>query len=242
MSGLVVEPFDGAVSPYAVGQAVLDRVRTLHPDLAGPADGGPDEGGHRRRPGTSLEGGTDGGARRDGLIPHVFEVLRDHARQVEAQLLEPGYMVALERGVDLTARVDDDGDVLCHVCAVIDDDGAPLIIDLELPVVAQVIGGGGQRPLADRVRVAGELVCFYSQAIRFVGGGDRGGSGLVRGFGEAVGVLGDLLALAREHRHRRCRCPSDSALLVGALNISSCPPTLGGFSTSSSTYNRKEHS
>ncbi len=82
--------------------------------------------------------------------------------------------------------------------AVIDDAGRTVVVDLENPLVRDIVLADPQRPLGDRIRVASELVRLFRNAVCFLGlpKGIRGGA--VGGLSEAVAPLRDLICVDRD--------------------------------------------
>ena len=87
------------------------------------------------------------------------------------------------------------------VCAVIDDgDGGRLTLDLNFPAVLDVVRSGGQRPLGDRVRVAGYAVALLGDAGCLLCLGEALRGDIVGLLGEAVRLLRSLVREARKEQ------------------------------------------
>lgn len=131
-------------------------------------------------------------------VPLVFAHLIAQELVLERQVAERGYFFDSTFDYGLVVVPDDHGHVVCRVGAVVGHvDGRSLLVELEPPVVDRLVGGDGERSLADRVRVATYLVCLGCKAVCF--GCDPYGffSDPVGFLSEGVCVLGELVRLAR---------------------------------------------
>lgn len=137
----------------------------------------------------------------------VFGYLLAKELDFERILVETGYAVdsCVEQGLVFVA--DDDKHVACRVGAIVDDyECRRFLIELEPPVVGSLVSGGGQRPLADRIRVATYLVRLGSKIVCRIG--NRAGF-----FGDPVGFLSEgvrvLRSLVRLARLEESNDPGD---------------------------------
>lgn len=102
--------------------------------------------------------------------------LRKNALDLEKQLRARGDFVLMPvmsvQGVDRFARalrLDENGDVVSMVGAVVGDPHRPILIDVESPLVVEALARHVDSSLTDRVRVFSQLVGLYCDSIRFFG-------------------------------------------------------------------------
>lgn len=179
---------------HRVAHDLLHYIRTRNLLDGDPTHGGPKHRLHSLTVPPRDESTTRADSRPVRPAPYLFDVLLDRALHVEHHLAERCHIPG-RTGIsyDMASYVDDDGGLHSGVCAVVDADGDPIIVNLEHPSIADVVLGDVQRPLRDRVRVASELVRIYRDAVCLLGlpQGCRGQ--VVAGLGEAVGLLGELV-------------------------------------------------
>ncbi len=185
----------------ATAQAVLDHVSAFPPAGSGPLQYSHDV---ELDWDSSVMDGV-GAQEVDGigsLRTSLGEKLRVNALRVERELLSKGHARCVPadpyaggyrfsrgfcRGVD--------GEVECIVGAAIEDEDFPIVFDPESPLILEVFASDLQRSPADRVRILCQLVCIYSDAIRF--GGFRKCP-----LGDAVRLLRLAVRELREHYTR----------------------------------------
>ena len=172
--------------PLAVGQALLDFVVASGAELRSVSDVDLHATGS-----TSDERDVGLGVQTvdTGL---VFEYLLGEELAFERDLSD----VPLRNG--LVFVTDEHGHVSCHVGAIVDkEDGRGFSIVFDPPLVDRLVGGDGQRPLADRVRVCSYLVRLSCKAVGLLGGTLRFDGDPVGFLGRAVRLLRELVAMAR---------------------------------------------
>lgn len=181
------------VTAHSVAQDLLDYIGTR--DLCGgvPTQPRPEDGGD----GLAVTAGHESGSGGEGLPvwlrAHLFEVLRDRAIQVETDLAERRHIYRTGLSYGMATYIDNDGHLASGVSAIIDDNAATVILNLEDPAVQDIVLGGAQRPLRDQIRVTSELVRLYRDAVCLLGLPDGLRGNVIRGFRESVAVLGDLV-------------------------------------------------
>lgn len=127
-----------------------------------------------------------------------FDYLLGKELEFERVLTETGYVVDsfVEQGLIFVAN--DDEHVTCRVGAVISDsESRSVAVEIEPPVVGSLVDGGGQRSLADRIRVATYLVRLGSKIVGLTGDGASFFGDPVGFLGEGVRILRGLVRLAR---------------------------------------------
>ena len=136
------------------------------------------------------------------LRTHLGDQLRELALNVEEDLASKGHAICFSivpsagvYGFARTLHVSKQGKVACLMGAFMGDISSPVTFDPESPLVLEVLAGDLQRSVADRVRILSQLVCIYSDAIRF--GGFRKCP-----LGEAVRLLRLAVSELREHYTR----------------------------------------
>lgn len=110
------------------------------------------------------------------LCSRLGDQLRVNALDIEEQLRTVGHsfsfsVVGVSGGYGFTRalHLGKQGQVNCIVGAFAGDADDPIMFDPESPLVLEILAGNAQRSLADRVRILSQLVCLYSDAIRFGG-------------------------------------------------------------------------
>ena len=169
--------------PLAVGQALLDFVVASGAELRSVSDVDLHATGS-----TSDERDVGLGVQTvdTGL---VFEYLLGEELAFERDLSERCNLVDVPLRNGLVFVTDEHGHVSCHVGAIVDKEDPPL--------VDRLVGGDGQRPLADRVRVCSYLVRLSCKAVGLLGGTLRFDGDPVGFLGRAVRLLRELVAMAR---------------------------------------------
>lgn len=192
MTGSVVDGRDASPS-VLVAQDLLDYVASRDLLAGLPGQPGPELGGDDVAVAAGEPHAADASGEYRRAVADFFEVLLDRAVQVETDLAERGnvYRTGLDYGMATT--VDDNGELHSAVSAIVDHDGGTIIIDLEQPLVRNVVLCDVQRPAGDRVRVASEFVRIYRDALCLLGLPDTVRGKVVGGLGEAVAVLSDLV-------------------------------------------------
>lgn len=190
-SGLPAGDLDLAL---AYGEALLDDVAVRHPGVGLSGDG-------ESQVEVVVASDTDEVATDEGglVLAAAFDVFLERALETEGELAETGHSVGAACRYDFVSVVDGDGHVHRGMCAVIDDgDGGRLTLDLDFPAVLDVVRSGGQRPLGDRVRVAGYAVALLGDAVCLLGLGEALRGDIVGLLGEAVRLLCSLVRQARK--------------------------------------------
>ena len=140
----------------------------------------------------------------------VFEYLLGEELAFERDLSERRNLVDVPLRNGLVFATDEHGHVSCHVGAIVDkEDGRGFSIVFDPPLVDRLVGGDGQRPLADRVRVCSYLVRLSCKAVGLLGGTLRFDSdpvGFLSGGDRRSGHRRDRL----NHRKEKKRCGSSS--------------------------------
>lgn len=180
----------------AYGEALLDDVAVRYPGVGLSGDGEPQV--EVVVASDADEAVTDD----DGLVlAAAFDVFLERALETEGELAETGHSVGAACSYDFVSIVDRDGHVHRGVCAVIDDgDSGRLTLDLDFPAVLDVVRSGGQRPLGDRVRVAGYAVALLGDAGCLLCLGEALRGDIVGLLGEAVRLLRSLVREARKEQ------------------------------------------
>jgi len=177
----------------AVGQALLDFVAAMAPELCGPAD--PDD--DRVLADTDVRDAAVAGVEFVD-VSLVFRCLLREERRLERELAECRYVRFAPVRNDFAIVADVHGDVRCILAAIIDDEERGRIaVELDPPLVLALIGGDTQRPLADRISVGAYLVRLGCQIIGLTGEPVRVLGDPVRFLRDAVRGLGELVRAAR---------------------------------------------
>ena len=172
--------------PLAVGQALLDFVVASGTKLRGVDDM------DRHLAGTTPEEHETGLGVQTVDAGLVFEYLLGEEIAFERDLSERRNLVDVPLRNGLVFATDEHMNVSCHVAAIVDkEDGRGFSIVFNPPLVDRLVGGDGQRPLADRVRVCSYLVRLSCKAVGLLGG-------LLRFDGDPVGFLSRAVRLLRE--------------------------------------------
>ena len=192
-SGLLAGDLDLAL---AYGEALLDDVAVRYPGVGLSGDGEP-----QVETVEASDGDEVATIARGLLLAAAFDVFLERALEAEGELAEARHSVGAACSYDFVSIVDRDGHVHRGVCAVIDDgDGGRLTLDLDFPAVLDVVRSGGQRPLGDRVRVAGYAVAFLGDAGCLLCLGEALRGDIVGLLGEAVRLLRSLVREARKEQ------------------------------------------
>ena len=192
-SGLLAGDLDLAL---AYGEALLDDVAVRYPGVGLSGDGEP-----QVETVEASDGDEVATVARGLLLAAAFDVFLERALETEGELAETGHSVGAACSYDFVSIVDRDGHVHRGVCAVIDDgDGGRLTLDLDFPAVLDVVRSGGQRPLGDRVRVAGYAVALLGDAGCLLCLGEALRGDIVGLLGEAVRLLRSLVREARKEQ------------------------------------------
>lgn len=192
--------FDGAVV-VAVAERFLDDAVSVYPGGCFPCD-------------VEIENGFDGFAFTSGeensvaaegsgagVLSDLVEMLLERAFKVERDLAEVGHVVMCATGYGSVLMLDDDGHLCSNVGAVIPDgSGGTFVVKLDVPVVDEVIRGCRECSVTDRIRIFGQLVRFFRDAVGFHGSVETFPSGFVSGFGKAIGVLTDAVSAYRDEQ------------------------------------------
>ena len=146
--------------PLAVGQALLDFVVASRAELRSVSDV------NRHMTGSTSEVGEAGLGVQTVDTGLVFEYLLREELAFERDLSERRNLVDVPLRNGLVFETDEHGHVSCHVGAIVDkEDGRGFSIVFDPPLVDRLVGGDGQRPLADRVRVCSYLVRLSCKAV-----------------------------------------------------------------------------
>lgn len=192
-SGLLAGDLDLAL---AYGEALLEDVAVRHPGVGLSSDGKP-----QVETVEASDGDEVATVARGLVLTAAFDVFLERALETEGELAETGHSVGAACSYDFVSIVDRDGHVHRGVCAVIDDgDGGRLTLDLDFPAVLDVVRSGGQRPLGDRVRVAGYAVALLGDAGCLLCLGEALRGDIVGLLGEAVRLLRSLVREARKEQ------------------------------------------
>ena len=190
-SGLLAGDLDLAL---AYGEALLDDVAVRYPGVGLSGDGEP-----QVETIEASDGDEVATVARGLLLAAAFDVFLERALEAEGELAEARHSVGAACSYDFVSIVDRDGHVHRGVCAVIDDgDGGRLTLDLDFPAVLDVVRSDGQRPLGDRVRVAGYAVALLGDAGCLLCLGEALRGDIVGLLGEAVRLLRSLVREARK--------------------------------------------
>ena len=190
-SGLLAGDLDLAL---AYGEALLDDVAVRYPGVGLSGDGEP-----QVETVEASDGDEVATVARGLLLAAAFDVFLERALEAEGELAEARHSVGAACSYDFVSIVDRDGHVHRGVCAVIDDgNGGRLTLDLDFPAVLDVVRSGGQRPLGDRVRVAGYAVALLGDAGCLLCLGEALRGDIVGLLGEAVRLLRSLVRQARK--------------------------------------------
>lgn len=85
---------------------------------------------------------------------YLIEMFLKHAADVETNLIKTGHFLAGPVCYGRAFTLDEDGNVKSIMGAAIpNSDGTIVVINLDLPVVDEIVRGCCERPIADRVRV-----------------------------------------------------------------------------------------
>lgn len=192
-SGLLAGDLDLAL---AYGEALLEDVAVRHPGVGLSSDGEPQVEAVEASDGDEVAT-----VARGLVLAAAFDVFLERALETEGELAETGHSVGAACSYDFVSIVDRDGHVHRGVCAVIDDgDGGRLTLDLDFPAVLDVVRSGSQRPLGDRVRVAGYAVALLGDAGCLLCLGEALRGDIVGLLGEAVRLLRSLVREARKEQ------------------------------------------
>ena len=132
---------------------------------------------------------------------YLIEMFLKHAADVETNLIKTGHFLAGPVCYGRAFTLDEDGNVKSIMGAAIpNSDGTIVVINLDLPVVDEIVRGCCERSIADRVRVFSQLVRFFREAVGFHGSVETFPSGFVSGFGKAIGLLTDAIRMCREQQ------------------------------------------
>lgn len=132
---------------------------------------------------------------------YLIEMFLKHAADVENNLIKTGHFLTETVRYGRAFTLDEDGNVKSIMGAAIPDgDGSTAVINLDLPVVDEIVRGCCERPIADRVRVFSQLVRFFRDAVGFHSSIEAFPSGFVSGFGKAIGLLTDAIRVCREQQ------------------------------------------
>lgn len=109
------------------------------------------------------------------LRTRLGDELRERALQVEKELATVGYSICFLMvpatgvyGFACTLHLNEHGDVEGIVGAFISNTSGPIVFNPESPMVLEVLASDLQRSLADRVRILGQFVRIYSDAVRLL--------------------------------------------------------------------------
>lgn len=132
---------------------------------------------------------------------YLIEMFLKHAADVENNLIKTGHFLTETVRYGRAFTLDEDGNVKSIMGAAIpNSDGTIVVINLDLPVVDEIVRGCCERPIADRVRVFSQLVRFFREAVGFHSSIEAFPSGFVSGFGKAIGLLTDAIRVYREQQ------------------------------------------
>lgn len=192
--------FNGSVV-VAVAECVRDDAIAVYPGWCSPSDVEvKDSGdGFPLLPGDKHIGDADGISAR--VTSYLVEMFLKHAADVETNLIKTGHFLTETVCYRTAFTLDEDGNVKSIMGAAIpNSDGTIVVINLDLPVVDEIVRGCGERPIADRIRVFSQLVRFFRDAVGFHGSVEAFPSGFVSGFGKAIGLLTDAIRVCREQQ------------------------------------------
>lgn len=135
------------------------------------------------------------------MTGYLIEMFLKHAADVETNLIKTGHFLAGPVCYGRAFTLDEDGNVKSIMGAAIpNSDGTIVVINLDLPVVDEIVRGCCERPIADRVRVFSQLVRCFRDAVGFHSSVEAFPSGFVSGFGKAIGLLTDAISVYREQQ------------------------------------------
>lgn len=181
--------------PLAVGQALLNFVVASGAKLRSVSDVDLHATGSTGSTSDEREAGL--GVQTVDAGP-VFEYLLREETDFERDLSERRNLVDVPLRNGLVFATDEHGHVSCHVGAIVDkEDGRVFSIVFDPPLVDRLVGGDGQRPLADRVRVCSYLVRLSCKAVGLLGDPLRVDGDPVGFLSRAVRLLRELVAMAR---------------------------------------------
>lgn len=192
--------FNGSVV-IAVAERVRDDAIAVYPGWCSPSDMEvKDSGdGFPFAPSEICPGSATGPLA--GVLSYLIEMFLKHAADVENELIKTGSFLAETVRYGRAFTLDEDGNVKSIMGAAIpNSDGTIVVINLDLPVVDEIVRGCCERPIADRVRVFSQLVRFFREAVGFHGSVEAFPSGFVSGFGKAIGLLTDAIRVYREQQ------------------------------------------
>lgn len=192
--------FDGSVV-VAVAERVRDDAIAVYPGWCSPSDVEvKDSGdGFPFAPREICPGSTTGPLA--GVLSDFIEMFLKHAADVETNLIKTGHFLAETVCYRTAFTLDEDGNVKSIMGAAIpNSDGTIVVINLDLPVVDEIVRGCCERLIADRVRVFSQLVRFFRDAVGFRSSVEAFPSGFVSGFGKAIGLLTDAIRVYREQQ------------------------------------------
>ena len=192
--------FDGSVV-IAVAERVRDDAIAVYPGWCSPSDMEvKDSGdGFPFAPRDIYPGSTTGPLA--GVLSDFIEMFLKHAADVETNLIKTGHFLTETVRYRTAFTLDEDGNVKSIMGAAIpNSDGTIVVINLDLPVVDEIVRGCCERPIADRVRVFSQLVRYFRDAVGFHSSIEAFPSGFVSGFGKAIGLLTDAIRVYREQQ------------------------------------------
>jgi len=192
--------FDGSVV-IAVAERVRDDAIAVYPGWCSPSDMEvKDSGdGFPFAPRDIYPGSTTGPLA--GVLSDFIEMFLKHAADVETNLIKTGHFLTETVRYRTAFTLDEDGNVKSIMGAAIpNSDGTIVVINLDLPVVDEIVRGCCERPIADRVRVFSQLVRYFRDAVGFHSSIEAFPSGFVSGFGKAIGLLTDAIRVYRKQQ------------------------------------------
>ncbi|QXC40915.1 hypothetical protein [Rhodococcus qingshengii] len=188
----------------SVLHAVLDDLLygAVTRDIMGglPVDSSAELGAHRSSRSSCDEHSSATAGVSVGISAHTFGVLLECATGVERDLAESGYFIDACARYMVSTHIDEHGDLVSWVSAVIDHASGPVLINLEDPVVFDGVLSDRECPPSDLVRVTGQIVRLLRDAICFVSFTDGIHGRLVSSFRYFIRVLSELVSAASENQ------------------------------------------
>lgn len=201
-SSVVIE-----VAEFVLNHGVTsDAVRCLPTDVEG--QGGSD--GFTSA--ASKEDSTFGGSGSGRVVSDLIEMLLVEACKVENHLAETGHVLLPTFGYSTGMRRGQDGHIKGCVGAGIYHDGRlTAVLNLDRPVVDQIVSGCSERSLTDRIRIFSQLVRIFYEAVGFVRDIEAFSSGFVCNFSLAVCTLREAVRAYRDYEATETAKHSDGS-------------------------------
>ena len=192
--------FNGSVV-IAVAERVRDDAIAVYPGWCSPSDMEVKDSGDGFPPFSGDNYIASDEAIFARVTGYLIEMFLKHAADVETNVIKTGHFLAETVCYRTAFTLDEDGNVKSIMGAAIpNSDGTIVVINLDLPVVDEIVLGCCGRPIADRVRVFSQLVRFFRDAVGFHSSVEAFPSGFVSGFGKAIGLLADAIRVYREQQ------------------------------------------